>query len=205
MAFRVMPLGSVGSRESVVAPRSRRPAGVRVPRGPWGRRPRDSRRDGGATQDLCSIQTDILSPLLAGCFEALIHGLGIFRRDRYFLVLLSELLVDEGDGVIARRKALDLIRAIFGGDGEERALHHVDIHLHPRVLVALYGQHDFFTGEIFLDVGGRWRLRLVPLPVVLGRGMDVVGRGILILDVYSLACQPTKNVRVILATLLIEY
>ena len=41
--------------------------------------------------------------LLAACFEALIHGLRIFRRDGYLLVLLSELLVDEGDGVIARR------------------------------------------------------------------------------------------------------
>src|ERR1700687_4648962 len=165
MAYRLSPLGSVGLRESVVAPPSCGRSCGRVAPGRGARPPRDSRRDGGATQDLCSIQTDILSPLLAGCFEALIHGLGIFRRDRYFLVLLSELLVDEGDGVIARRKALDLIRAIFGGDGEERALHHVNIHLHPRVLVALYGQHDFFTGEIFLDVSGGWRLRFIPLPV----------------------------------------
>src|ERR1700686_4058319 len=200
MAFSGMPLGSVGSRESVVAPASCRSSCVRVASGPWARRPRDSRRDGGATQDPCSVQTAILSPLLAACFEALIHGLRIFRRDRYLLVLLSEFLVDEGDGVIAGRKALDLIRAIFGGDGEERALHHIDIHLHPRMLVTLDRQHDFFAGEIFLDVSGGWRLRVVPLPVVRGRGMDVVSRGIVILDVYRLPCHHTKNVGGILET-----
>src|ERR1700692_175495 len=105
MAFSGMPLGSVGSRESVVAPASCRPSCVRVASGAWGSPPRDSRRDGGATQISTPVQTAILSPLLAACFEALIHGLCIFRRNGYLLILLSEFLVDERDGVSGRRKA----------------------------------------------------------------------------------------------------
>ncbi len=59
----------------------------------------------------CSVQPGILppAPLFGGWFEALVDGLGFFRRDRDLLVLFSQLLLHERDRVIARRQALDLI------------------------------------------------------------------------------------------------
>src|SRR6202021_2840354 len=142
--------------------------------------------------------------LLAGRFEALVDSFRVFGSDRNFLILLAEFLVNEGDGVVARRQALDLILSVFVGDGKEWALHHVDIHLHPGMLVALDREHDFFTGEILLDVrGGGW-LRLVPLAVIFRCGMNVVRGGICVLDIYGLASHHAKHVRMIAAALLLK-
>src|SRR6267378_5942921 len=104
--------------------------------------------------------------LFAPSFETLVDSLGLLRGDRDFLILLAQFLVHEGDGVVPRRKPLNLVLSRFVGDRIERTLHHADVHLHPGMLVALHGQHDFFAGEILFDCGGRGRLRLVPLAVV---------------------------------------
>src|ERR1700722_6478078 len=138
-------------------------------------------------------------------FEAGIDGLGILRRDRVLLILLAQFFVNERQRVIARRQAFDLVFPRLIGNREERALDHVDIHLHPRMLVALDWQHNFFTGESLIQRRRRWRLRFVPLTVVFRRGMDVMGRLIGVLDLHCLARHHAKNMRMILAALLFEH
>src|SRR5215467_3664676 len=128
----------------------------------------------------------------------------IFRSDGDLLVLLAQFLVDEGDGVVAGRQTLDFVLARRVCDRVERALHHVDVHLHPWMLVALYREHDFFACEVLFDIGGRRRLRFVPLAIVFWCGVDVVGSGIAIFDVDGLAGHHTEHVRMILAALLLD-
>src|ERR1051326_1237743 len=182
MAFRAMPLGSQSLAERY---RSAASCGD------------------GATTTRYFIKTKWL---LAGCgLEALVDGLGLFGSDGHLLVLLAQFFVDEREGVIARRQALDFIFPIFVGDGEERALHHVDVHLHPRMLVALYRQHDLFACEGLLERGRRWRLRFVPLTVVFRRGMDVVSSGIVVLDLHRLAGHHAQHMRMVLAAFLVEH
>src|ERR1700752_4640831 len=98
MAFRVVPLGVCWPPESGNSAVS----GVRG-------RSRSSRNG------------DLLRPrryftkaerLVGGRFEALVHGLRVFRGDRYLLILFAQLFLNEGDGVIAGRKALNLILPI---------------------------------------------------------------------------------------------
>src|ERR1035438_2110056 len=189
MAFRVVPLGS--GRFTGTTPR---PC---VEKG----------RAGRTITATCSVQPGILPlwPLLGGRLEALVHGLRLFGRDRDFLILLAQFFMHESEGVVARRQSLVLVLPILGRYGEEWALHHVDVHLHPRMLVALDRQHDLFAREILLDCGRRRRLRLVPLAVVFRRGMDVVGGWIVIVDLYGLAGHHAEHVRMILASLLVEY
>src|SRR5437868_3492068 len=88
---------------------------------------------------------------LASGLERRIHRLGVFRGKRDFHVLFTKLFMHEGDSVIARRHTLDFKLAIRSGDRIERALGYVNEHAHPRVLVALHGQHNLFAGEGFLD------------------------------------------------------
>ena len=88
MAFRVVPLGSVGPRDGNYA--------VPVLRG--------QSRSHSESHLLRPTRYFIKpKPLLAGWFEALVYGLCVFRTDRYFLVLLSEFLVHERDSVVAGR------------------------------------------------------------------------------------------------------
>src|SRR6202021_3289906 len=91
--------------------------------------------------------------------KALINRLRFFRGDGYFLVLFAQLLMHEGDRVIPRRPALDFIFPALVRDRIERTLHHIDVHLHPGMLVALHRQHDFLAGKILFDRGQRWWLR----------------------------------------------
>jgi hypothetical protein len=49
------------------------------------------------------------SPGLLGSLKALIRRLRLLRGDRDFLILLAQFFVDEGNRVIARREALNLI------------------------------------------------------------------------------------------------
>src|SRR5439155_26052231 len=99
----------------------------------------------------------------ASGLERRVNRFCIFRGKSDFDVLLAEFFLDERDGVVARRQALDFELAVGAGDREERTLGYVDEHAHPRMLVALHGQHDFFTGKSFLERSGLRRLRLVPL------------------------------------------
>src|SRR6266849_9787745 len=136
--------------------------------------------------------------------ERRVHGLAVLGGQGDFLRLLAELFMDECDGVIAGRQALDLKLAVGSGDREKGALRNVDEHPHPRMLVALHGKHDFFTREILFQRRGlRW-LRLVPLAVVLRSGMDIVCGGIAVDDRYGLAGDHSHYEWVIAAAALIE-
>src|SRR6266849_915246 len=111
----------------------------------------------------------------------------------------------EGESVVTRWQALDFVFSIGPGNGVERALYHVDVHFHPWVLVALYRQHNFFTGESLLEGSCAWWLRLVPLAIVFRSGMNIVGGGVVVLDFDILSRHYGEHVRMITAALLVEY
>src|SRR5579872_3123695 len=141
--------------------------------------------------------------LFAAGFEALIDGLGLLGGDRNLLVLLAQLFVDKSERVIAGRQALDFVLPALIGNGIERVFHHIHIHLHPRVLIALYWQHDFFAGEGLLYVSGGRRLRFVPFAIVLRRRVNIVCGRICVLDVNRLTRHHTQHVGMVLAALLL--
>src|SRR5258707_14376318 len=140
----------------------------------------------------------------ASGLEGGVKCFGVLGGERHFYVLFAELFLDEGDGVVAWRQALDLELAIGTGHGEKRALGHVDEHAHPGMLVALDRKHDFFAGESFLERDGRRRLRLVPLAVVLGSGMNVVGGRIAVDDFDGLIGDYAQHGGMVFASALIE-
>src|ERR1700728_2001791 len=144
------------------------------------------------------------SALLRSRLKALIHRLRVLRAHSHLLVLLAQLLLYEGNRVIPRRQSLDFILAALVSNCVERALHHVDVYLHPRVLIALYGEHDFFTREILFQRSRSRRLRLIPFAVILRSGMNVVRRLIVVLDLHRLARHHAQHVRMILAAALVQ-
>src|SRR5579862_330425 len=93
-----------------------------------------------------TIKTVFKTKLLAAGLEALVDGFSFFWSHRYFLILLAEFFLHERDGVIARGQALDFIVSALVGNRVERSLHHVDVHLHPRMLVTFHRQHNLFAG-----------------------------------------------------------
>src|SRR6266850_4134217 len=126
-----------------------------------------------------------------------VHGLAVLGGQGDFLRLLAELFMDECDGVIARRQALDLKLAVRPGDREEGTLRNIDEHPHPRMLIALHRQHDFFPRERLLESGSLRGLGFVPLAVVLRSGMDIVGGGVAVDDRYGLTGDYSHHMRVI--------
>ena len=103
------------------------------------------------------------------------------------LLQMPEFLVPDGDGVIAGRNVLPGERAVGACDGEVGMIHHSDIGMHPGVDIAFDGDHDFLAGEAVLDGGRAGCLLLVPLAVVDGEGMDVMGDGVAVLKREDLA------------------
>src|SRR5260370_9373643 len=104
-------------------------------------------------------------------FESYVDGLAVLGRESDFLGLLAQLFMDEGDGVVAGRQALDFELAVGAGDREERALGDVDEQTHPGILVALHGHHDLFAGAGFLERSGLRTLRLALPASVPRRGL----------------------------------
>src|SRR5215472_7181222 len=92
-------------------------------------------------------RTVSLHPLL---FKRLVDCLTLFGGERDFLVFFAKLFVDESQGIVARWQALDLKLPIGTGNRVEGILHHVDVHLHPRVLVTLDGKKDFLARKTLL-------------------------------------------------------
>src|ERR1700722_1286688 len=156
-----------------------------------------------STSKQLSIQ--LMTHLLGSRLEGLVYDLAVFGGDRNLLVLLAQLLLYEGDGVVARGQALDFVFSALVGYRVERALHHADIHLHPGMLVALDRQHDLFAGEILLDRRRRWWLRFVPLAIVFRGGMDVVGGLVVVFDLHGLSGHHAQHMGVILAAALVEH
>jgi hypothetical protein len=151
---------------------------------------------------LFAVSIRRFQPLFPRRFEGLIDRLGLFWTDGYLLILLAKYFLHEGDRVSARRQPRDVVFARIVGDRIERALHDVDVHLHPGMLVALNRQHDFLPSETpFERIRRRW-LRIVPLAIVFGRGMNIVRSQVRISNFDVLTRHHPEYVRMILATLL---
>ena len=77
--------------------------------------------------------------------------------------------------------------------------------------IFIHGCWLHFTGSMissrakFFSSAEKRRLRFVPLAVVFRRGMDVVGGGIVVLDLHGLSGHHAEHVGMILAALLIEH
>src|SRR5437762_12971731 len=82
---------------------------------------------------------------LVSGLERRIHRLGVFRGKRHFHLLFAKLFMHDGDSVVARRLALGFKLAVRSSDRIKRALGDVDEHAHPRALVALLRDHNFFA------------------------------------------------------------
>src|SRR6267142_2654770 len=136
--------------------------------------------------------------------ERCVNRLAVLGSQGDFLRLFAEFLMNERDGVIAGRQALDLKLAVRPGDCEERALRNVYEHPHPWMLVALHGQHDFLARKRLFESGSVRGLGFVALTVVLRSGMDIVGGGLAVDDRDRLAGDHSHHVRVIAAAALIE-
>src|SRR5207302_1316121 len=81
----------------------------------------------------------------------------------------------------------------------EGTLHHVDVHLHPRMLVTLDGKKNFFARKTLVKGGGlRW-LRFVPFAVVFWLGVNVVRGGVAVDDLDLLADHHAEHVRMVFA------
>src|SRR5579862_760455 len=141
---------------------------------------------------------------LASGLEGNGYGLRFLRANRDRLLARPVLFVPCRDGVRAGRNVLDLERSVFSGDLEVRVAEHGDIGLHPRVHVALDRDGNFFVREALADRCGSRRLRFVPLAVILGNGVNVVGRRVGVDNLQRLRGLQRQHVRVILAALLVD-
>src|SRR5438445_13826082 len=94
-----------------------------------------------------ALRTTIAIKRNASGLERRVNRFCIFRGKRDFDVLLAEFFLDERDGVVARRQALDFELAVGAGNREARVLGYVDEHEHPGMLVALHRLHDVSAGE----------------------------------------------------------
>src|ERR1700757_916341 len=109
------------------------------------------------------------------------------RVDFNFAGLRSERFVPGGYGVAAGRKVRNREYSVLAGNGKIRGFQDGEVSLHPGVQVALY------RNELFVFVGVRERrgargLKLAPLAVDLGEGMNVVGKRVVVGDFQLLAC-----------------
>jgi hypothetical protein len=73
------------------------------------------------------------------------------------------------------------------------------------MLVALHGHHRFCDVEFVRQRPCAVRLRLVPVGIILRREVNVVCRRVTVLDRDRLLCYYTENVRLVVATVLIEH
>src|SRR6266404_3478316 len=146
-----------------------------------------------------------IGAVLSSQLKGQVEGLAFLRTERHFLVLLAQLFVHEGHSVLARREAFNFELAVRSGDRIERALGYVNEHPHPRMLIALYGQHNFFAREAFLQGRSLRSLRLIPFAIVLWRGVNVVCCRIAILDLHALPCHHAEHVGMIFTSALIQY
>src|SRR5580700_7123603 len=100
-------------------------------------------------------------------------GLGFAAANDHVLSFLAVGFVVSGNRVFARRKIGKLETAIFAGNGVVRVLEHGERAVHPRVNVALHGNHLRLV--VLIDDGRRaGRLRFVPLPVNFRERVNVV-------------------------------
>ena len=83
-------------------------------------------------------------------------------------------------------------------------LHHSDVRLHPRVLIALDWHHHFGRAQDMRQRRCSVWLRLVPIRIFALREVDVVSRRIAVGDAYRLLYDHTQNVRLIVASVLVQ-
>ena len=109
-----------------------------------------------------------------------------------------------GKSVRTSWNALNGEAAIISADCEERRLHHSDIRLHPGMLIALHRHENLVSGKRLLNRCSAVRLRLIPLWILFRCWMDIVCCRVTIGDAYLLIRLNTKDVRPIVATILIQ-
>src|SRR4029077_5564219 len=163
---------------------------------------RYNRKSGGPSRLRVITTAALRKTRLGAGLEDYVDGLAVFCGQRYFLILLSEFFVHEGDGVVAGRQALDLELAVGAADRIERILDYVYEHAHPGMLVAFNRQQDFFAGEGLFDGWSLRGLRFIPLAIVLGSGVNVVGGGIAVDNLDGLTSHHAKDVGFIFAAAL---
>src|SRR4030088_697665 len=106
----------------------------------------------------------------------------------------------EGDGVVPWWQTFDFEFAVRTADRIERALHYVDEHAHPGMLVALHRQQNFLACEALFDWCCLRGLRFIPLAIVLWSGVNVVCGGIAVNDPDGLSGHQADDVGHIFAS-----
>src|SRR6266849_400367 len=106
------------------------------------------------------------------------------------------------DRVIPWRKVLQNKLAIFTGHCKIGVLEYSDITLHPGMYIAFHWNCDFLPAKGCLYGGHSRCLKLIPLAIVTWQWVDIVCRGVAILDKQFLSNLQSDYMRTILATLL---
>src|SRR5258708_39403982 len=128
-----------------------------------------------------------------------------FGPDLDLYRLLTIFFMDSGQGVLARRKIFDRKTSIGGGYGKIRVRHHIQVSLHPRMLIAF--QHDVhfrFLKSLENGLIG-WHLRFVERRIAGGHGVYVVLCCVFIQHLERLSGHDAQNVWGVTASLLAQY
>src|SRR6266542_3406220 len=131
-----------------------------------------------------------------------IDSIGLVAADRHVLGLGAELLVPRSQGVLARRQPLDAERPVFARHRVVRSREHDEPAVHPWMGVAL-DRNELRFLPCRVDRRRAFGLRPVPLGVQLRERVDVVGAGIVVVDVERLVHLHGGDVRDVLTVLLV--
>src|SRR5712675_451969 len=144
-----------------------------------------------------------LTSLVGFGFEDEGDVLRLAARNAYFLRLLAISLVPGSDSVFAGRNIRQTETAIVAGNGVVRIFQDSKRAVHPWMHIAFH--RNEFGLVVFVEDRRRTRgLGLVPLAVNFGQGMNVVRCLVVINDFQRLVNLKGKDVRNILATLLVK-
>src|SRR5581483_2152251 len=128
---------------------------------------------------------------------------GAIRSNGDCLRYAPEFFMPCVQSVGAKGQVLDVEASVFTADGEVRVLEYRYVALHPRMDIAPDRDSDLLTRERLLNFE-TWRLRLVPLAIILRHGVNIVHGGISVDDSQLLIRLHRHDVRVIHATFLLE-
>src|SRR5580658_7927502 len=115
------------------------------------------------------------------------------RSDGDLPLLRPEGFLPDSDGISARRKVLNAIRAVWLRDSEVGIVQDANPRVHPAMDVAFYGDHDFGLRKLARDRRVSCALAVIPLAVELGHGVDVVRDRIGVRDFKDLAGLNAEN------------
>src|SRR5580692_10142962 len=89
-------------------------------------------------------------------------------------LLCAEIFLPYADGISTGRQVSDGIFAVFGRHCEIGVVHNPYVSVHPAMNVAFHSNHDFRLDELSLQRRVSSTLTMVPFPVDLGHGMNVM-------------------------------